>query len=179
MTDVTGRVPATRALGGADFPAPIGDRYFEDYQPGAVYEYGYASVTGEEIIAFATRFDPQPIHVDASFAATGPFGGLIASGWHTGGIMMRLFADHYLSHVASLASPGVDELRWTTPVRPGDSLRLRATIVEARRSRSKPDRGLVRTRAELLNQDGGCALSLVAMNLLRARDGAGPSASGG
>lgn len=174
MTDVTGRVPATRTLSAADFTAPIGDRYFEDYQPGAVYEYGYASVTGEEIISFATRFDPQPIHIDASFAAAGPFGGLIASGWHTGGIMMRLFADHYLSHVASLASPGVDELRWATPVRPGDALRLRATIVEARRSRSKPDRGLVRTRAELLNQDDGCALSLVAMNLLRSRESPGP-----
>ena len=117
MTDVTGRVPATRTLSEADFAVPIGDRYFEDYRPGAVYEYGYASVTEDEIIAFATRFDPQPIHVDAGFAATGPFGGLIASGWHTGGIMMRLFADHYLSQVASLASPGVDELRWATPDR--------------------------------------------------------------
>jgi acyl dehydratase len=178
MMEATGQVPATRTLSDADFAVPIGDRYFEDYQEGAVYEYGYASVTEAEIVAFARQFDPQPIHVDPRFAATGPFGGLIASGWHTGGIMMRLFADHYLSRVASLASPGVDELRWAVPVRPGDSLRLRTTTVEARRSRSKPDRGLVRTRAELLNSGDGCALSLVAMNLLRCRDDSGGSAGG-
>jgi acyl dehydratase len=162
---------ATRLLSEADFAVPIEVRYFEDYQAGAVYEYGYASVTEAEILAFARQFDPQPIHVEPAFAATGPFGGLIASGWHTGGIFMRLFADHYLSRVASLASPGIDELRWATPVRPGDTLRLRATVLETRVSRSKPDRGLVRTRGELLNQDDGSALSLIAMNLLRRRDG--------
>jgi acyl dehydratase len=161
---------ATRTLGEADFAVGIEDRYFEDYQAGAVYEYGYASVTEAEILAFARQFDPQPIHVDPAFAAAGPFGGLIASGWHTAGIAMRLIADHYLSRVASLASPGIDELRWPTPVRPGDTLRLRATIVEARVSRSKPDRGLVRTRGELLNSDDGTALSLIAMNLIRRRE---------
>ena len=83
---------------------------------------------------------------------------------------MRLVVDHYVSRVASLASPGVDELRWPTPVRPGDSLRLRTTILETRRSRSKPDRGLVRTRAELLNQHDQIVLSLVAMNLIRLRN---------
>jgi acyl dehydratase len=83
--------------------------------------------------------------------------------------MMRLFADHCLSRVASLASPGIDELRWPAPVRPGDSLRLRATIAEARRSRSKPDRGLVRTKAELINGSGEVVLTLTAMNILRAR----------
>ncbi len=162
----------TRALSGTDFAVPIGDRYFGDYQAGAVYEYGYASVSEAEIVAFARQFDPQPIHTDPGFAAAGPFGGVIASGWHTAGIMMRLFADHYLSRVASLASPGVDELRWANPVRPGDDLRLRTTIVQARRSRSKPDRGLVHTRAELFNQHDQCVLSLTAMNLLLLRDGA-------
>jgi acyl dehydratase len=126
-------------------------------------------VSEAEIIAFAERFDPQPIHADARSAGSGPFGGLIASGWHTAGIAMRLLVDHYLSQVASLASPGVDELRWPTPVRPGDSLRLRTTIVQARRSVSKPDRGLVRTRIELLNRQDQTVLSLVAMNLLRLR----------
>lgn len=150
--------------------APIGDRYFEDYEAGAVYEYGYAVVDEEELLAFARRFDPQPIHVDAKFAADGPFGGLIASGWHTSAILMRLFADHYLSRVASLASPGIDELRWPAPVRPGDSLRLRTTTTETRPSRSKPDRGLVITRGELLNQDDQTVLSLTAMNLLRRRE---------
>jgi acyl dehydratase len=161
---------ATRTLGGADFAAPIDDRYFEDYQAGAVYEYGHATVAEEEVVAFARRFDPQPFHADPELAAAGPFGGLIASGWHTAGIFMRLFADHYLSRVASLGSPGVDELRWPVPVRPGDRLRLKATIIEARLSRSKPDRGLVRTRAELLNQDNRGALSLVVVNLLLRRE---------
>jgi acyl dehydratase len=160
---------ATRSLGERDFAAPIDDRYFEDYQPGAVYEYGYATVTEADILAFAGTFDPQPIHVDAGFAAAGPFGGLIASGWHTAGVMMRLLADHYLSRVASLASPGIDELRWPAPLRPGDSVRLRAEILEARPSRSKPDRGLVRTRVQLINFADQDVLRLTAMNLIRRR----------
>lgn len=158
----------TRALGD-DFPTPASDRYFEDYEDGAVYEYGHVAVTEAEIIEFARRFDPQPIHVDPAFAATGPFQGIIASGWHTGSIMMRLFADHFLSRVASLASPGLDELRWPAPVRPGDSLRLRVAVLEARPSRSKPDRGVVRTRAELLNQDDEVVLLTLPANLLGRR----------
>ena len=151
------------------FRTPIDDRYFEDYQPGEVHEFGEFTVTEDEILEYARRFDPQPIHTDPVFAAEGPFKGLIASGWHTSGIFMRLFADHYLSRVASLASPGVDELRWPAPVRPGDTLRLRAGVREARPSRSKPDRGIVTTRGELLNQDGEVVLSLTAINLLRRR----------
>ncbi|HEY7431371.1 MAG TPA: MaoC family dehydratase [Streptosporangiaceae bacterium] len=148
---------------------PADQRYFEDYRPGAVYEYGYATVTEPEILEFARRFDPQPIHTDPEYAAAGPFGGLIASGWHTAGIMMRLIADHFLSRVASLASPGVDELRWPAPLRPGDRLRLRVTVLEARASRSKPDRGIVRTKAELINQHGQLVLTLTAVNILRRR----------
>ncbi|SNS17101.1 MaoC/PaaZ C-terminal domain-containing protein [Actinomadura mexicana] len=94
----------TRPLGD-DFTAPIDARYFEDYTAGTTYEYGHVTVEEAEIIEFARRFDPQPIHVDPDFAASGPFKGIIASGWHTGSIMMRLFADHFLSRVASLASP--------------------------------------------------------------------------
>jgi acyl dehydratase len=164
------KTAGSRTLSSDDFRVPIDDRYFEDYRPAAVYEYGYLTVTEAEILEFARRFDPQPIHIDPGFAATGPFGGLIASGWHTASMMMRLFADHYLSRVASLASPGIDELRWPAPVRPGDQLRLRTTIVEARPSRSKADRGLVRTRGELINQDDRIVLDLVAMNLLARRD---------
>jgi acyl dehydratase len=170
MAEPSGHGGATRTLSEDDFAVGIADRYFEDYVTGAVYEYGYAGVTEAEIIAFAERFDPQPIHVDVQFASSGPFGGLIASGWHTSSIAMRLIVDHYLSRVASLASPGIDELRWPTPVRPGDTLRLRTTIVETRQSRSKPDRGLVRTRAELLNQHDQTALSLLAMNLIQLRN---------
>jgi len=161
---------STRTLSDHDFAAPIDDRYFEDCQQGAVCEYGYITVTETEILDFARAFDPQPIHVDRDFAAQGPFRGLIASGWHTGAIMMRLFADHYLSRVASLASPGIDELRWPAPLRPGDSVKLRVTTVETRRSRSKPDRGLVRSHAELITRNDETVLTLTAMNLLRARD---------
>jgi acyl dehydratase len=170
MAEPTWRDSATRTLSEDDFAVGVAERYFEDYATDAVYEYGYASVSEAEIVAFAERFDPQPIHTDAQFAASGPFGGLIASGWHTASLAMRMVVDHYVSKVASLASPGVDELRWPTPVRPGDSLRLRTTILETRRSRSKPDRGLIRTRAELLNQHDQIALSLVAMNLIRLRN---------
>jgi acyl dehydratase len=161
---------ATQRLSSGDFAVGVADRYFEDYTVGAVYEYGHATVSEADIVAFAERFDPQPIHVDAQFAASGPFGGLIASGWHTAGIAMRMIVDHYLPRAASLASPGIDELRWPMPVRPGDSLRLRTTIVEARQSRSKPDRGLVRTHAELINQDDKTVLSLIAMNLILLRN---------
>jgi acyl dehydratase len=170
MSQPDTRPAPTRTLSTSDFRVPREDRYFEDYLPGAVYEYGYLTVTEAEILEFARRFDPQPIHIDPEFAAAGPFGGLIASGWHTASMMMRLFADHYLSGVASLASPGIDELRWPAPVRPGDQLRLRTTIMEARLSRSKPDRGLVRTRGELLNSGDQTVLSLVAMNLLGRRE---------
>jgi acyl dehydratase len=154
---------------GADFAVPLADRYLEDYVPGAVYEYGDVTVTEAEILEFAERFDPQPMHVDPVAATVGAFGGLIASGWHTTALMMRLYADHYLSRVASLGSPGIDELRWPAPVRPGDRLRLRVEIEDTRESRSKPDRGLVRTRAELRNQRGETVLRLTALNLLRRR----------
>ena len=152
-----------------DFAAGIDDRWFEDYRPGPVYEYGYADVDEAEMVAFAHRFDPQPIHVDREYAEAGPFGGLIASGWFTAGLVMRLFADHYVSRVAGLASPGVDELRWPAPVRAGDRLRLRATVGAARPSRSKPDRGVVQSRGELLTQHDQVVLSLVAVNLLLRR----------
>ena len=120
-------------------------------------------------ISFARRFDPQPFHTDPAAAKGSIYGGLIASGWHTASLMMRLFADHYLTSSSSLGSPGVDELRWLKPVRPGDTLSLRATVLEATRSRSKPDRGLVRTLVEVLNQNREVVMSLKAMNLMRCR----------
>ena len=151
------------------FDAPITDRFFEDYVSGHVHEFGFVAVTEDEIVRFARQYDPQPFHIDPAAALRTPFGGLIASGWHTAGLMMRLIVDHYLSHVASLASPGVDELRWTQPVRPGDTLSVRATILETRPSRTKPDRGLVRTQFEVLNQHGAVVMSVKAMNMLRTR----------
>jgi acyl dehydratase len=161
--------PGTRTLSEDDFAAPVDDRYFEDYAPGATYEYGYLTVTAEEILRFAGDFDPQPIHLDPQYAAAGPFGGLIASGWHTGAVFTRLYVDHYVSKVASLASPGVDELRWPAPVRPGDTVRMRVTILEARVSRRKPDRGLVRTHGQLINAHDQDVLRLDLMNLFARR----------
>ncbi len=145
------------------------ERYFEDYVVGTSTEHGSVLVEEAEVVEFGRRFDPQPFHVDRDAAAAGPFGGLIASGWHTCALMMRLLAEQYLSPVSSLGSPGIDELRWLLPVRPGDHLTLRTTVEDARLSRSKPDRGLVRTRVELLNRGGDVVLRLSAMNLIRTR----------
>ena len=153
----------------ATFTVPAQERFFEDYLAGSVYECGSITIGESEIIEFAKKYDPQFFHVDPAAAAKGPFGGLIASGWHTGSLMMRLLADHFISKVASLGSPGIDELRWLRPVRPGDSLRLRVTILEANRSRSKPDRGIVKTLVEVLNQNDEVAMSLKAVNLISCR----------
>ena len=145
------------------------DRGFEDYLPGAVFEYGNIRVTEAEIIEFARRYDPQYMHVDAEAAARGRFGGLVASGWHTAAVTMRLVVDNFLPKAASLASPGLDELRWLKPVRPGDVLRIRVTVVEATPSRSRPDRGMVRSVVETLNQDGDVVMSMKPMNIIRRR----------
>jgi len=148
---------------------PVSQRYFEDYVEGSTFEYGEISLTADEIMEFARRFDPQPIHVDPEAAARGPFSGLIASGWHTAGVMMRLLADHFISHVASMASPGVDEIRWFIPVRPGDTLSIRVTVLETRRSRSKPDRGIVRSLVEVLNQNKEVVMSLKPVSMVKCR----------
>ena len=152
-----------------DFAVPPEDRYFEDYLPGAVFEYGDIPVTEAEIIDFARRYDPQYIHIDGTAAAGGPFGGLIASGWQTVALMMRVLVDRFLPKAASLGSPGIDELRWLKPVRPGDTLRVRVTVLDATPSRSRPDRGVVRTLVEVLNQDRDVVMSLKPMNIFRRR----------
>jgi acyl dehydratase len=152
-----------------ELAVPVQDRHFEDYAPGVAFEYGEISVTEAEIIEFARRFDPQYIHIDHERATQGPFGGLIASGWHTAAMMMRLIVDNFLPKTASLGSPGIDELRWLHPVRPGDVLRVRLSVLEATRSRSKPDRGVVRTLCEVLNQDKAVVMSLRAMNIIACR----------
>jgi acyl dehydratase len=159
----------TSPLGETDLPAPIEDRWFEDYLPGAVYEFGSLPMSEADIVDFAQQYDPQAIHTDPGWAATGPFGGLIASGVQTIAVCMRLYVDHYVSRVASLASPGLDELRWPRPVRPGDELRIRVSVVSARLSRSRPDRGLVHTAVEGLNQDDEVVLSFTAMNFMARR----------
>ena len=135
---------------------------------GAVFEFGSTTVTEAEIIAFARQYDPQVMHTDPEAAAKGPTNGLIASGWHTVAMMMRMYADHYLPE-NGLPAPGVDELRWHQPVRPGDILSMRVTIQEARVSQSKPDRGIVRPFSEVLNQRGEVVLTVKPINFIRRR----------
>jgi acyl dehydratase len=144
-------------------------RFFEDYAPGSVEELGSVSVSEAEILEFARRYDPQDFHADPAKAAAGPFGGVIASGWHTASLMMTLLAARYLDPASSLGSPGIDELRWPAPVRPGDVLTVRVSILEARRSRTKPDRGLVKSHIEVRNQAGDTVMTVRVMNLIKAK----------
>jgi acyl dehydratase len=151
------------------FNTPISERYFEDYVAGDVHACGSIAVEADEVIAFARRFDPQTFHVDPEGAKRTPFGGLIASGWHTCALAMRPFVDHYLTHVASLASPGLDELRWLKPVRPGDTLSVRVTVLEATPSRSKPGRGVVTSLVEAFNQRDEAVLTFRCVNFIGRR----------
>ena len=152
------------------FSTPIDQRYFEDYVEGDVHEFGHIEVLESEMLSFAERFDPQPFHTDAKAAGKSIYGGLIASGWHSASLMMRLFVDHYLTHNASLGSPGVDELRWLKPVRPGNSISLKVTVSKTNRSRSKPDRGIVHSYVEALNQDGEVVMTMKALNFISLRN---------
>jgi acyl dehydratase len=128
-------------------------RYFEDFKVGDVCDGGPVTVSEAEIIEFASRYDPQPFHIDPDAARSGPFGGLIASGWHTAALFMGMFVRAELLDTASMGSPGVDELRWTAPVRPGDTLRTRSTITDVQPSAKHPNRGTVFSEHEVLNQD--------------------------
>jgi acyl dehydratase len=148
-------------------------RYFEDYVPGLTVDCGSFTMNEADIIAFATEYDPQSFHVDPVAAKDGPYGGLIASGWHTTSMMMRLLVENYISPESSLGSPGVDDIRWLRPARPGDTLHVRAIVREARRSASRPDRGIITTVGELTNQDGDLVMRVTALNFALLR---GPSA---
>ncbi len=154
------------------FAHAIDDRYFEDYVEGDVHRFGSIAVEADEIVAFAKRFDPQSFHSDPEAAKRSPFGGLIASGWHTAGLIMRLYVEHYLTHVASLASPGIDELRWLKPVRPGDRLSVRVTVLKAVPSKSKPDRGVVTSLVEVFNQADAPVMTMKAVNIIARRPAA-------
>lgn len=148
------------------------NRYFEDYRPGDVHEFGTIEVDERDVIEFAERFDPQPFHIDPAAAAASQFGGIIASGWHTCSMVMRLMVDEYISIAASIGSPGVDEIRWLEPVRPGDELRVRIEILEARVSKSKPDRGLVHSSIATLNQRGTTVMSMKSVGFFLRRPAA-------
>jgi acyl dehydratase len=152
------------------FKSTPDDRYFEDYVPGAVHEFGSIAVDEEEVIEFGKRYVPLSYHVDKEAAKNSIYGDVIASGWHTAALMMRTYSETYLSQVANLGSPGGDELRWNKPVFPGDELSVRATVLEARRSESRPDRGIVRTFIEVLNQKREVVMSLKMVNFVRCRE---------
>ena len=143
--------------------------YFEDFPPGDVRESPPRTITREEMLAFARQYDPQPFHLDDDAAKKSIYGGLIGSGWLTVAVMMRLLWDTMLKDTVSLGSPGSDEIRWLKPVRPGDTVRARFTVVEAIPSRSKPDRGVVKTYTEILNQHGEIVMTMRGLGMFGRR----------
>lgn len=150
-------------------------RYWEDFKLGEVEQIGERRVDQDEVVAFARQFDPQPFHVDETAAKASMYGGLIASGWHTCSMVMRMMCDAYLLDSASLGSPGIDKLKWLKPVRPGDTLRARRTTLEIRASKSKPDVGIVSNLWEVFNQKGELVMSMEGYGMFRRRNpGAGP-----
>jgi acyl dehydratase len=144
-------------------------RYWEDFAVGDVTAVGPITVEAEEIVEFASRYDPQPFHLDEEAGRATPFGGLIASGWHTTALFMGMFVRAVLLDSASLGSPGVDEIRWTAPVRPGDTLSGRSTVTDVQPSSTNPGRGTVFTTNEVFNQDGVLVLSLKARGFFARR----------
>ena len=144
--------------------------YFEDFAPGDTLDLGSFQMVEADMIEFARRYDPQPFHVDPIAARSSIYGGLIASGWHTVSLFMNVLVNTLLLQTASLGSPGVEELRWPAPVRPGDRIRGHMTVLATRPSVSRPEMGIVRWRGEARNQEGTVVLSLVGANFFGRRD---------
>ena len=149
--------------------------YFEDFSPGWMAEYGPRRVTREEMIGFAAQFDPQPMHLDEEAARHTMLGGLGASGWHTCAIMMKMIADGLLVNVASMGAPGIEEVKWLKPVRPGDSLIVRGKVLAVRASQSKPDRGFVTLHWDVLNDRGETVMTLVCPQMILRRHAGVPA----
>lgn len=143
--------------------------YWEDFSIGQVREFGHKRVTREEIIDFASKYDPQPFHLDDKAAAASLFGKLAASGWHTCAMVMRMVCDEYLLDAASLGSPGLENLKWLKPVLVDDVLRVRTTVTDARPMKSKPQVGLLRTNWEALNQRDEVVLYMDSWAMFRRR----------
>lgn len=143
--------------------------YWEDFTVGSTREFGDMTLSQEDIVRFAREFDPQPFHVDEAAANESVFGGIIASGWHTCSLAMRMMCDAYLLETASLGSPGLDNIKWLKPVRPGDTLRLRSTVVEARPLESKPNIGLIRSHWRMFNQKDECVMEMEGHSMLSRR----------
>src|SRR5204862_6719121 len=142
---------------------------FDHFQPGRFGTFGPRHVTREEILAFAAEYDPQPMHLDEAAANASMLKGLSGSGWHLGSIMMRMMFDGYICRTASLGSPGVNELRWLAPLRPGDDLTLDVDVVEARVSRSRPETGIVTLKGQVRTAAGQVLCDMVSPIIVRRR----------
>ena len=151
---------------------------FEDFPPGHFGTFGPRHVTREEILAFAGEFDPQPMHLDEEAASRSMLKGLSASGWHLCSIMMRMLYDGYIGRTASLGSPGVNELRWLAPLRPGDDITLDVEVTEARVSRSRPDTGIVTFRSVVRNAAGQALCEMVSPIIVARRAGVAAEQAG-
>ena len=149
--------------------------HFEDFKPGDVAIYGPRHVTREEILAFAAEFDPQPMHLDEAAGAASLLGGLGGSGWHACSLLMRMIADGFLLNSTSMGSPGVEEVRWLKPLRPGVNLRVRVTVMETRVSKSRPDIGLVRMTFEMID-DADAVVTTMISSMMMGRRNAGAAA---
>jgi len=143
--------------------------YFEDFEPGHMIEIEGPTLTQEEIVDFASKYDPQPFHVDAGKARQSIYHGIIASGWHTAAVCMRMICEAYLLDSASMGSSGLDQLRWLHPVRPGDRLAMRMTVLETKPSKTRPDMGIVRHRWDVFNQNQELVMEMTGIGLYRRR----------
>ena len=149
--------------------------YFEDFSPGWTAELGPRRVTREEMIGFAAQFDPQPMHLDEEAARHTMLGGLAASGWHTCSVMMKMIADGVLLDSASMGAPGIEEVKWLKPVRPGDSLTVRGSVLRTRASQSKTDRGFVNFLWKVFNGRGEMVMTLICPQMLMRRNPGAPA----
>jgi acyl dehydratase len=154
--------------------ASVPQLQWEDFTPGRVFEHGPRRLPRDEMIAFAAEFDPQPMHLDEEAARATMLGGLAASGWYACCILMRMCVDAFVGNSSSMGAPGVDEVRWLLPIRPDDELSLRATVLETRASKSRPEMGFVRFQFELFNAKDECVMMLITSLMLGRREQAAP-----
>jgi acyl dehydratase len=150
--------------------------HWEDFTPGREFLYGPRRVTRDEMVEFAAEFDPQPMHLDEAAARASMLGGLAASGWFACSLLMRMSAESFVLHSSSMGAPGIDEERWLAPIRPGDDLTLRATVLDVRASRSRPEMGFVRVSFELTNAAGTKVMTLVTSLMMGRRAAPGAAA---
>jgi acyl dehydratase len=155
--------------------AAMSKLHWEDFKPGAVAVYGPRLVTREEIVAFSAEFDPQPMHLDERAGSASMLGGLGASGWHSCCLLMRIIADGFILDSSSMGAPGIEEVRWLKPLRPGTSIRVRATVLESRPSKSRPDMGLTKFRYEVFDEAENCLTTMVTTAMLGRRQPGAPT----